>query len=128
MPSQTVTRTIESEIEPQRIYAKLTDVQAIPLWAPVFADKVEHVDGITYRITKDGKPFDIELHTNDSARTVDYLRNMADGRRGGAYLRVMERPLGGSVAVMTVPVAPNTTPEQVAAVVEQELQALLKLL
>ena len=44
-----------------------------------------------------------------------------------AYLRVMPKPMGGSTVVMTVPVGPNTTPEQVATVLEQELEALIAL-
>ena len=37
------------------------------------------------------------------AGTVDYLREIAPGREGGAYIRVIPRPGGGSVVVMTVP-------------------------
>ena len=55
----------------------------------------------------------------------DILREMADGKRGGAYARVFPRPLGGSVVVMTVPLAPNSKPAEVAHVVEQELAALV---
>ena len=70
----------------------------------------------------------MELFANHSALTVDYLREMAQGKRGGAYIRVMPKPLGGSVVVMTVPVGSNTTSAEVAAVLEQELEALIKLL
>jgi hypothetical protein len=128
MSSQTVTRTIESDFEPKLIYLKLTDASLIPLWAPVFADKVEHAHETTFRVTKGSDAFDLELLANEAALTVDYLRNMANGRRGGAYIRVMPKPLGGSVVAMTVPVGPNATPAQVATVLEQELEALVKLL
>ena len=128
MSSQTVTRTIESEFDPKLIYLKLTNASSIPLWAPVFADRVEHVHETAFRATKGSDTFDLEILANESALTVDYLRSMANGRRGGAYIRVMPRPLGGSAVTMTVPIGPNVTPSQVAAVLEQELEALVKLL
>lgn len=128
MSSQTITRAIESDFEPKLIYLKLTDISLIPLWAPVFADKVELVHETTFRVTKGGDAFDMELHANEPALTVDYLRDMANGRRGGAYIRVIPKPLGGSVVVMTAPVAPNAIPDQVAIVLEQELQALVGLI
>jgi hypothetical protein len=49
------------------------------------------------------------------------------GEARGAYIRVTPRPLGGSVVTMTVPVDPNTTLAEVAAVLEQELQALIRI-
>jgi len=127
MSRQTVTRATESDLEPERIYQKLTNAFLIPRWAPVFADKVEHVQGNVYRLTKGGDVFHLELITNEPALTVDYLRTMANGKRGGAYIRVTPRPLNGSVVVMTVPVATNTSPDQVAEVLEQELAALIGL-
>jgi hypothetical protein len=128
MSTQTVTRAIESDFEPKLIYLKLADVSLIPLWAPVFADKVERAHETTFHVTKSGDTFDMELFANESTLTVDYLREMANGKRGGAYIRVMPKPLGGSVVVMTVPVGPNTTSAQVATGLEQELEALIKLL
>jgi hypothetical protein len=79
-------------------------------------------------VTKGGDAFDMELFANESTLTVDYLRDMAGGIRAGAYIRVMPRPLGGSAVAMTVPVGPNATSAQVATVLEQELEALVKLL
>jgi hypothetical protein len=128
MSIQTVTRTIESDFEPKLIYLKLTDASLIPLWAPVFADKVEHVHETTFRATKGSDTFDLDLLANEPTLTVDYLRDMANGRRGGAYIRVIPKPLGGNVVAMTVPVGPEATPAQVASVLEQELEALVKLL
>jgi hypothetical protein len=104
MSSQTVTRAIESDFEPKLIYSKLIDASLIPKWAPVFADTVNHVHDTTFRVTKGGDAFDFQLLANELALTVDYLRDMANGRRGGAYIRVTSRPLGGSVVTMTVPV------------------------
>ncbi len=127
MSRQTVTRAIESDIEPERIYSNLANAFLIPQWAPVFADKVDHADGNAFRVIKGSDVFNLQLIANESSLTVDYLRDMAGGKRGGAYIRVMPQPSGGSVIVMTVPLGPNATPDQVAEGLEQELEALIKL-
>jgi hypothetical protein len=127
MEIQTVTRALETDLEPDGIYKSLVDVSLLPKWAPVFADAIEAVDASVFRVTKGGDVFDMELHVNESALTVDYLRSMSNGRKGGAYIRVTPKPLGGCVVTMTVPVGPNTTPDEVAATLEQELEALVKL-
>jgi hypothetical protein len=127
MTNQTVTRAVESDTTPSLIYSILVDASLIPQWAPVFADRVKHAQGNSFRVTKGNDTFNLDILMNESSLTVDYLRDMGNGKRGGAYIRVMARPLGGSVVAMTVPVGPSTTPAEVAAVLEQELQALLKL-
>ena len=38
---------------------------------------------------------------------MDYLREVAPGREGGAYIRAGPRPGGGSVIVMTLPLLPR---------------------
>jgi len=128
MSNQTVTRAIETDVQPELIYRKLIDVSLIPRWAPVFAEKVEPARGSSFRVTKGGDAFDMELVANEAGLTVDYVREMRGGRRGGAYLRVMPKPMGGSVVVMTVPIGPDATAEQVASVLEGELEALIQLL
>lgn len=125
--TQTVTRTIESDVDPGILYRVLINASLLPRWAPLFADKVEPAHPSSFHVTKGADTFDIALLANNSALTVDYLRDMPNGERGGAFLRVMPRPLGGSVVTMTVPVAPNTTPSQVAEVLEQELETLINL-
>ena len=35
------------------------------------------------------------MNVSTVAGTVDFLREMADGKRGGAYMRVFPRVLGG---------------------------------
>jgi len=127
MPNQTITRTIESPLEPTKIFATLSKPELIPRWAPVFADSTEHISGTNYRFTKGTDTFAVEVITNATSLTVDYLREMANNLRGGAYIRVMPRPLGGSTVVMTVPLGPTSLPEEVAKVLEQELEALIKL-
>jgi hypothetical protein len=131
MTNQTVTRAVESDTTPSLIYSKLVDASLIPQWPPVFADRVKHAQGNPFRVTKGNDTFNLDILMNESSLTVDYLRDMGNGKRGGAYIRVMPKPLGGSVVAMTVRVGPSTTPAEVATVVatvlEQELQALLKL-
>jgi hypothetical protein len=128
MSGQTVTRAIESDFDPKRVYLTLTDAYLIPRWAPIFADEVEHAQGTIFRVIKGSDVFDLEVLANESTLTVDYLRDIPNGKRGGAYIRVMPKPLGGSVVAMTIPVGSNATPTEVGKVLEEELEALIKLL
>lgn len=67
-------------------------------------------------VTKNGQVFDLEVAVNTSAGTVDYIREMFQGKRGGAYLRVTPRPLGGSSICVTVPIGADTTKIEVQKV------------
>jgi len=58
---------------------------------------------------------------------VDYLRQVAPGREGGAYLRAIPRPGGGSVITMTLPLLPDVEPADTAATLARELAALASL-
>ena len=127
MTPQTVTRVTECDLEPGNVLSVLGDAGNLPKWAPVFADAVERVDGARYRVTKNEATFGIELTTHPSAGTVDFIREMPNGRRGGAYLRVMPRPLGGCTITMTVPIGPTTSESEVAKVLSQELTDLVQL-
>lgn len=127
MPPQTVTHAIESDAEPARLFKLLSEVENIPRWTPVFADTIERISDSRCRVVKSGEAFDLEVDANRAAGTVDYIREMPQGRRGGAYIRVTPRPLGGSSISMTVPIAPNTTAADVAKVLEQELAELVRL-
>ena len=127
MPIQTVTRIVESEFSPIEIYDVLAEVSNIPKWAPVFADATERIDDTHYKLTKNGEAFNVEIFLNASAGTVDYLLEMPNNKRVGAYIRVMPRPLGGSTVTMTVPLGPNTSEDDVAKVLERELAELLRL-
>jgi len=127
MGSQTVTRATESDLELARIYAVLAEAGNIPKWAPVFADAVERIDDVNHRVTKNGATFGIQVLLHPPAGTVDYIREMPNGNRGGAYLRITPRPLGGCVIAMTVPIGPNTNESEVAKVVERELADLVQL-
>ena len=69
----------------------------------------------------------MELFLHPATLSVDYIREMADNRRGGAYIRVTPRPLGGSTVIITVPIAPTTNETEVAKVLEQELAEIIRL-
>jgi hypothetical protein len=47
--------------------------------------------------------------------------------RSGAYIRVLQRPKGGCVVVMTLPILAGQDAEKVAAILSQELTALVNL-
>jgi hypothetical protein len=126
MPAQTVTRSAESDLEPARLYDVLAQVSNIPKWAPVFADAIERIDDLHYRVSKMGETFNLEVALHPSAGSVDYLREMPNGKRGGAYIRVTPRPVAGSTITMTVPIGPNTNESDVARVLEQELASLIQ--
>lgn len=118
---------MEFDAEPERIYAIVANPLLIPEWAGVFADRVEHVSGSTYRVTKAGEVFSLYLELNEAERVVEYLRELPDGKRGGARVTIASLASGGCEVSMRVPVAPRVTPEQVDGVLKQELEALGRL-
>jgi len=127
MPPQTVTHAVESASEPTKLFNLLSEIENIPMWAPVFADKIERISDSRCRVIKNREAFEVEVFTNPVAGTVDYIREMTEGKRGGAYIRVTPLPLGGSSISMTVPIAANTTAADVAKILEQELAELVRL-
>ena len=78
--------------------------------------------------SKDDQAFRLRVAADHDAGTVDYLREVAPRREGGAYLRAVPRPGGGIVIVMTVPLLPDVNPADVAATLSDELNALARLL
>lgn len=58
---------------------------------------------------------------------MEYLRQVVPGREGGAYLRAIPRPGGGSVITMTLPLLPDADPADTAATLARELTALASL-
>ena len=127
MPQRTQTRSVETHVEPEKLLLLLTQVEKIPRWAPVFADTIQHLRDAHWLVTKSGETFEIEVIVNEASGTVDYLRQLAEGKRGGAYIRVVPRPFGGSSVSMTLPVAGQATPDEVAMVLEKELTELIRL-
>jgi AcrR family transcriptional regulator len=124
--ARTATRSIESDAEPDAVFALIADPRRLPDWAPGFADAVsgDHESG--WRVAKDGRDFALRVVTMRDARTVDYLREVAPGREGGAYLRVVPRPGGGSVTSVTLPVPRGGDPTAVATIIRDELLALTR--
>ncbi len=126
MDPRTETRSIESHAVPTDVLALLADPTRLPEWAPAFADTIVR-DAANWRATKDGRDFDLDVLTHPEAGTVDYQREIAPGRKGGAYLRVVPRPGGGSVITMTLPIAPGSDPAVVERTLREELDALVGL-
>lgn len=127
MLNKTVTCSIETETMQDQIMEVLADPGLIPRWAPGFADKVESEDRQLWKVTKGESTFQVELVVVLAAGTVDYVREVAAGKKGGAYLRVLPRPGGGSVIVMTLPVPAGVPPAEVAATLDHELRLLTEL-
>jgi hypothetical protein len=124
---KTATHSRETELPPDAIMVVLKDLSLLPRWAPAFAESVEDAGHGRYRVRKGDTDFLIEFVVHEQSRTVDYLREMAPGRKAGGYLRVIPLPTGGSVIIMTVPVPPGETTENVVSFLDQELEALIKL-
>jgi polyketide cyclase/dehydrase/lipid transport protein len=123
---RTESGSIESDAARAELVSLLADGTSAPRWAPAFADVVER-DGDAWRATKDGRSFLVRIEVHARAGTVDYLREIAPGRFGGAYLRVVPRPGGGSVVTLTLPTGPGADPAAVRATLKAELAALVAL-
>jgi hypothetical protein len=126
-PARTQTQSIEVDAEPDTIMQLLADPRHIPVWAPAFADEITAGEQQGWRAVKDGRAFALRVAAEQAGRTVDYLREVAPGREGGAYIRVLPRPAGGSVIVMTLPVPPGMDPMAVNATLRAELADLARL-
>jgi Polyketide cyclase / dehydrase and lipid transport len=126
MSERTVTGSIESNVGRDALVALLADASQLPAWAPAFADTMVR-DGDAWRATKGAREFLVQVAVRADAGTVDYLREVAPGRFGGAYLRVVPRPAGGSVVTMTLPVGDGVDPAGVRATLAAELAALAEL-
>jgi hypothetical protein len=127
MPNQTVTRCIETDKSPDAILKILQEPRNVTQWAPVFADAIEPVENTRYQVTKGEEKFFAHVLVHESAGCVDYLREMANGIRAGAYIRITPRPKGGSSVTITVPLGPSADEKQVAAVVASELDVLVRM-
>jgi hypothetical protein len=127
MSRKTVTRAAESPSEPLEIFHVLAEAENIPKWASAFADSIIRVDDTHYSITKSNESFNLEIVAHPSAFAVDYIRELPNGKRGGAYIRVTPSPVSGSVITMTVPIGPTANESKVAEVLEGELLDLIHL-
>jgi hypothetical protein len=124
---RSVTGAVETAAEPDAILDVLADPRQAPRWAPDFADTIEGSFEDGWEATKGGVSFAIRVAVAREAGTVDYLRRIAPGREAGAFLRVMPRPGGGSVVVMTLPVMPGADAAEVAATLAVELEGIVAL-
>jgi hypothetical protein len=97
---RTETRGAESDAPVAGAVALLADASLIPQWAPAFADEVRGDARAGWQVTKDGRVFTLKVAVDAGAGTVDYLREVAPGHEGGAYIRAVPRPGGGSVIVI----------------------------
>ncbi len=126
--SRTITDAIESELAAHEVITVLADASRLPEWAPGFADQVDGSASVGWQVTKNGRSFPLRVLVDAAAGTVDYLREIAPGRLGGAYLRSVPRPGGGSVIAMTMPVLPEVGATDSRAVLHSELAGLGRLL
>lgn len=125
MSLRTITQSIETESLQSAILRILADPTKIPRWAPAFADRVL-AEGDGWVVEKGDSRFSLTIRSDDSLGVADYLREIAPGVLGGAYIRVLPRPGGGCVVVMTLPVREGQE-NQVAAILSEELKALVAL-
>ncbi|MDQ6837606.1 MAG: SRPBCC family protein [Actinomycetota bacterium] len=121
------TQSIESDAAVATVVGLLADPTHLLKWAPAFADSISGDTASGWRATKDGRDFSLRVAVNHEAGTVDYRREIAPGREGGAYIRVIPRPRGGSVIVMTLPLLPDVDPADTATRLGRELIALVSL-
>lgn len=127
MSDRKVTQSIESDDPPESLLEILQHPENIPRWAPRFADTVEKDAGPTYTATKNGNAFRLRASVDLATCSVDYLREIAPGKEGGAFIRVLPRPGGGSVVVMTLPIPPTATRDSVSGILSEELSKLVEL-
>lgn len=128
MTDRTETQSIEIDADRDAVLELLSDPRQLPEWAPAFADTISGDAQAGWRATKDGQDVEFRVVSRRDAGTVDFLREVAPGRQGGAYLRVVPRPGGGAVIVMTLPLSPGIDPAAVAATLRDELDALARLI
>ena len=124
LPSRTETQSIETDAPVEAVVAVLADPTRLPQWAPGFADQVRSDGESGWQATKDGRDFALRVAANEEAGTVDYLRQVAPGREGGAYIRAVPRPGGGSVVTMTLPLLRDVDPADTASTLARELATL----
>lgn|GEM_PF-1433420 len=126
MSFSTVTCSLDIQADPDTVFRYVRDARNLPDWATPFAESVERDASGTLLATSNGETFPFRIVDNGDSRTVDYLRQLAPQREGGAYLRVLPHPSRGAVVIMTVPVAEAADPSDVSEVVTGELTALAR--
>jgi hypothetical protein len=116
-------RSLGIAAAPAVVHAYLSDGNNLPDWAPGFAPRIRESDG-SWRISRDGVEFTIDLVAEPRSRTVDFLA--AGGHARGLYARVL--PNGdGSELLFTIMFTPDTPEDVIAAqmvTLEMELGAV----
>lgn len=118
---RTETQSIESEATGAAVIAPLADAARIPEWG-------RGRPPLWLACHRNGRDFALRVAVDEGAGTVDYLREVAPGREGGAYIRAAPRPGGGSVVIMTLPLLPDVDPADTAATLARELTGLVSLI
>lgn len=127
MCDRTATASIELEVEPDKVLEILADPRLLPQWAPAFAEDVVAAGADGWQVRKDGRVFYLKAEFHEPAGTLDYIREISPGKRGGAYLRVLPGPSGGSVVIMTVPIPAGQVSQTVREGLDLELKSLRRL-
>jgi hypothetical protein len=125
--ARTETQSAETTATVAAVIGLLASPTNIPRWAPDFADRVAGDATSGWRANKGDREFPLRVVIDREAGTADYLRQVAPGREGGAYIRAVPRPGGGSVVIMTVPLLPDVDPADTQATLSRELTALMSL-
>jgi hypothetical protein len=122
--TRTVTVAHESDSDPVQVIEVLADPYHLAHWAPAVADEASRTSGERWLVRKDNDQFDLRVVVNKEAATVDYMREIAPGEWLGAFVRVIARPGGGAVTMMTLPVIPGLDQAATAEILDSELTAL----
>ena len=125
---QTVTSQIEISADSFAVFAVVADPRRLAEWAATFADRIEQFSDDQWIATKGSRLIELMIVVSESCGTVDYVRKLPTGKRGGAYIRVIDAPQAGCVVVMTVPVSPDSSPQKTSVVLDKELAAAAQLI
>jgi uncharacterized protein YndB with AHSA1/START domain len=121
---RTATGAVECAASPDVVFDYLADPRHLTEWAPGFAQAVTRGPGPDWTVPRDGEEFAVRVPARRESGTVDFLREVAPGRWGGAFLRVHTRPGRGSVVVMTLGFQPGVDPADTARILQDELAAI----
>jgi len=127
MALQTITMQIELTAEASAVFTLIASPRFVPKWASGFTDRMDQSSAGQWMATKGDRQFAMTVEVSDVSRTIDYLRDLPTGRRGGAYIRVIDAPQSGCVVVMTIPIAKDSNAEETSAILESELAGLARL-
>ena len=118
-----VSRSVSVDAVPSAVLEVLGDPQALPRWAPRFAEHARTSAADRWVVGAGGEEFEIRVRAGRHTGTVDFL---ALDEERGLFARVVSNGEGSAV-VLTL-VLPAATPadviEREIGVLERELQAV----